>query len=165
MAISTYLKSLREKIGTTLLQIPAVTAVIRDDTGGILLQRSIHDEWSLPAGAIDLGESPAQAIVREVWEETGLKVRPIDVLGIFGGCNGFRHTYPNGDRVEYTCIVFVCNIVGGQLGGRDDETLELQYFNLEKMPKLAIEYPPSIFKPDASEVYFDWNERWLERMS
>ena len=105
MPISTYLRGLREKLGTTLLQIPAVAAIIHDEAGRILLQRSSHNEWSLPAGAIDLGESPAQAVVREVWEETGLKVRPVNAIGIFGGCNGFRHTYPNGDEVEYTCIV------------------------------------------------------------
>lgn len=165
MPISTYLRGLREKLGTTLLQIPAVAAIIHDEAGRILLQRSTHNEWSLPAGAIDLGESPAQAVVREVWEETGLKVRPVHVIGIFGGCNGYRHTYPNGDEVEYTCIVFACDAIGGELGGRDGETVELQYFDLEKMPKLAIDYPSSIFKLDSGKVYFDWNEQWLEKLS
>jgi hypothetical protein len=103
--------------------------------------------------------------VNQPGEETGLKVRPVDAIGIFGGCNGFRHTYPNGDEVEYTCIVFACDVIGGKLGGRDGETVELQYFNLEKMPKLAIEYPSSIFKLDLGKVYFDWNEQWLEKLS
>jgi 8-oxo-dGTP pyrophosphatase MutT (NUDIX family) len=152
MAISNYLQSLREKIGTTLLQLPSVAAVVHDEAGRILLQRSIHNEWSLPAGTIGLGESPAQALVREVWEETGLQVLPVKVLGIFGGYNGFRHTYPNGDEVEYTCIVFACNVVGGDLGGRGDETIKLQYFDFEKMPTLVIEYPASIFRSGSNEV-------------
>lgn len=163
MAISKYFKTLREKIGTMLLQVPGVAAVIHDETGKILLQKAINNPvWSLPAGAIEPGESPAEAMVREVWEETGLKVRPYRILGIFSGSNGFRYTYPNGDQVEYTCVVFECKVVAGKLSGQDDETAELQYFELEQMPELAIEYPKSILKPNTTDTYFEWDEKWLE---
>jgi ADP-ribose pyrophosphatase YjhB (NUDIX family) len=55
----------------------------------------------MPAGAIEPGENPAQAIVWEVREETGLKVKRERIVGVFGG-NGFRLEYSNGDQVEYT---------------------------------------------------------------
>ena len=59
--------------------------------GVSLLQRRNDDgSWSLPAGAIDPGEGPAQAVVREAYEETGLHVVPEKVAGVFGG-EGFRH--------------------------------------------------------------------------
>ena len=75
MAISDYLKDLRSKVGHQLLHIPSAAAIIRDEKNQILLQKTSEDNWSLPAGAIELGETPAFAIVREVWEETKLIVR------------------------------------------------------------------------------------------
>ena len=132
MPISDYLKNLRGKIGGELLLIPSVAAIIRDGQGRILLQGKAEDVWSLPAGAIEPGETPARAIVREVWEETGLKVRPVAIAGVFGGADGFRFTYANGDKVEYTVILFRCEKIGGKLGGRDDETKKLEFLRPQK---------------------------------
>ena len=82
MPISEYIKGLREKIGHDLVLNPGVAALIHDESGRVLLQRRSYDGlWSLPAGAVDPGESPAQAVVREVWEETGLKVVPVGLEG------------------------------------------------------------------------------------
>ncbi len=141
-------------IGTALLQVPSVAAVIRDESGRVLLQRRASDGgWSLPAGAIDPGESPAEAIVREVLEETGLNVVPDAVLGVFGG-ERYRHTYGNGDRVEYLVVVFACSVIGaspaeGTPAGLDGETLELRWFAPEGMPPLALPYPPALFRARA----------------
>jgi len=95
MGISTYLRDLRREVGTALALLPGVAAIIRDEHERVLLQRRSDDNtWSLPAGAIDPGEAPAQALIREVWEETGLRVVPRRILGVFGGSGGFRFTYP-----------------------------------------------------------------------
>jgi mutator protein MutT len=139
------MKSLRDRVGTRLLLMPGVSAVIRNEAGAILLHRREDDGgWSLPAGAVDPGESPAQSIVREVREETGLDVVPERILGVFGGLP-FRHTYPNGDEVEYTVIVFACRVVGGALEAQDGESLELRYFPPEELPPLEAPYPPELF--------------------
>ncbi len=157
MAISSYIRNLRDRIGTELLQVPSVAAIIRDGEGRILLQRRTSDgAWSLPAGAIDPGEAPAHAMAREVREETGLHVVPERVVGVFGG-EGFSHTYENGDRVEYLVVLFACRVVGGELGGEDDETAELRYFKPGEMPELASAYPRHLFADDAdSAPYFRW---------
>jgi 8-oxo-dGTP pyrophosphatase MutT (NUDIX family) len=157
--MSPCVRGLRGVIGTRLLLVPAVAALIRDDAGRILLQRRADDGcWNLPAGAVDPGESPADAVVREVREETGLAVRPVRVAGVFGGRGGFRHRYPNGDEVEFTAIVFECEAVGGALEPEDDETAELGWFRLDDRPALTIEYPlaemlaggPAVFPPPAA---------------
>jgi mutator protein MutT len=128
-----------------LLLLPGVSAVIRNEQGAILVQRREDDGgWSLPAGAIDPGESPAEALTREVKEETGLDVVPERLLGVFGGLP-FRHTYPNGDEVEYTVIVFACRVVGGELEAQDGESLELRYFPVEELPELEAPYPREMF--------------------
>ena len=88
--MSPYFRELRAKLGHGLLLLPGVAAVIRDGLGRLLLQeRSSGEGWSLPAGAIEPGETPEQAVRREVLEETRLIVVPTRLVGVFGG-EGFR---------------------------------------------------------------------------
>jgi len=155
MAISAYLKKLREHVGTDLLLTPAVGAVVRNDAGLILFQRRADDGgWSLPGGAMDPGETPTAAVVREVREETGLVVEPLGLLGVFGGV-GFRHRYPHGDLVEYLSVMFECKILGGSLGGEDDETMELRYFAASERPALNMDFPAELFTVRASTALFN----------
>jgi 8-oxo-dGTP pyrophosphatase MutT (NUDIX family) len=167
MPISSHFQQLRNKIGCDLLQIPGVAAVIHDRTGRILLQQNTgNNTWSLPAGSIEPGETPAQAVVREVWEETSLKVRPIKILGVFGGEN-FRYTYTNGDLVEYLVVLFRCEPIdiSDRLSGRDGETADLQYFHPADLPALPIEYPIDLLVDrELSQTHFDWNEVYLQHL-
>jgi 8-oxo-dGTP pyrophosphatase MutT (NUDIX family) len=159
------MRALRDAVGTELLLVPSVAAIVRDPNGRVLLQRRRDDgSWGLPAGAIDPGEAPARALVREVWEETGLIVAPERIAGVFGGADGFRFVYPNGDRIETTVVVFECRVLGGQLGGRDDETAELCYFAPDEMPGLAAGYPRVLFDTATiREAEFQWDPGWSER--
>ena len=65
--------------------IPCVGAVIRDDSGRLLLIKRGHEPnagmWSLPGGRIEPGETDAEALVREMREETGLEVEPGPLVG------------------------------------------------------------------------------------
>ena len=155
MGISAYLKNIRRRIGTELVLIPGVAAIIRDEAGRILFQRRAEDGlWSLPSGSIDPGETPAAAVIREVREETGLQVEPVAVVGVFGGLD-YRMQYANGDVAEYTVVVFECRVLGGTLGGLDDETLELRYCSAAERPKLDDPFPDAIFQPfDPQRVLF-----------
>lgn len=155
MPISPYLKNLREKVGNEILQIPSVAAIIRDESGKILLVKSSNsDVWGLPAGAVDLGETPAEAIMREVFEETNLRVLPVKIVGVFGG-EKFRYVYANGDAVEYFIVVFDCEITGGKLLNQDGEVSEFKYFAVEEMPQLAIPYPKIVFSRNGDETLFE----------
>lgn len=143
--MSPYLRRLRSKIGHDLLLLPSVAAVIKDIEGRILLQEKASGEgWSLPAGAIEPGETPEQAICREVREETGLLVEPREIVGVFGGSD-FRYTYPGGDEVEYTVVLFHCVPIGTSSESLDPETKGLRYFGEREMPRLALPYPSSAF--------------------
>ncbi len=164
MPISEYLAGVRKHVGHALLLMPGVAGVIRNDKGEILMQRRADDGWwGLPAGSVDPGEKPAQALAREVYEETGLRVRPTKLIGLFGGADGFRHTYPSGDIVEYMVAVFACEIVGGNLQINDDESLELKFFAQADLPPTKKNFPPEIFNPNCSpETMFHWDEDWLQ---
>jgi 8-oxo-dGTP pyrophosphatase MutT (NUDIX family) len=141
MSGESYMGTLRRKVGSDLILNPSVAAVIRDDAGRLLLQeKSSGEAWSLPAGGIEPGETPQEAIIREVREETGWDVRVEQILGVFGG-TAFRYTYPSGDRVEYVVTLFRCAIIGGDGVPTDSETRSMRYFSREDMPPLALPYP------------------------
>lgn len=151
MPISEYLRGLRALVGSRLLLLPGVAAIVRDaDDRVLFMRRTDNGQWGLPAGAIDPGETPAEAVAREVREETGLDVRPRRVAGIFGG-QGFRVRYENGDEAEYTVVVFDCEVVGGTLSPADGEALELRYFAPDDAPQLQVAYPRSILRPPGSD--------------
>ena len=141
MAASDYIIKIRSKIGHDLLLCPSVAAVILDDQKRLLLQeRSSGEGWSLPAGAIEPGENPEAAIVREVEEETALIVEPVRILGVFGG-KDFRYVYANGDQVEYTVVLFLCEVRGHSQQAVDAETKSLRYFSEHELPALVLPYP------------------------
>lgn len=162
MSKSSYQEEIRKKIGHDLLLMPGVAAVIRDGEGRILVQQTKKGEWNLPAGAVDPGEKAAQAIVREVFEETGLVVKPVSLIAVTGGAPEARKTYDNGDVVESTTTVFACEVLAGKLDPQDDETASLEYVAIDKLPPLPPEFKPEIFELKDSGAYFEWNDAWLK---
>jgi ADP-ribose pyrophosphatase YjhB (NUDIX family) len=141
--MSPYYRKLREKIGNDLLLTPGVAAVIHNSEGRLLLQEKAGGTWSLPAGAIEPGESPSDAVRREVREETGLIVEPSEILGVLGGPD-FRYVYANGHAVEYTIVLYQCSVTGDTGRIEDTETVSLEYFSKESAPDLALPYPKSL---------------------
>jgi NUDIX domain len=85
--VTDYVHRIRALVGSgELLQLPSASVAIRDVHGRVLLARhSEGDRWVLPGGAIEPGETPADAAVREAWEETGGLVRLTRLVGVFGG--------------------------------------------------------------------------------
>jgi 8-oxo-dGTP pyrophosphatase MutT (NUDIX family) len=139
--MSPYFKQLRARIGHDLLLMPGVAAAIHDAQGRLLLQeKSWGEGWSLPAGAIEPGESPEEAVRREVLEETGLVVVAKEIIGVLGG-RDFRYVYPNGDAVEYTVVLYRCVATGEASSPCDPETKSLRYFEMAEMPRLTLPYP------------------------
>ena len=127
MPISPYVARLRRHVGPDLLLLPSVMGVIYDEQSRVLLVRQTADGlWSTPGGVIEPDETPAAAVVREVEEETGLKVRIVRLLGVFGGPD-FVVSYPNGDRSQYLSAIFECAVLSGSLRPDGDETDDLTF--------------------------------------
>ena len=81
-----YLGQLRKLVGHRKLITPAASAVVRDDSGRVLLiRRRDNLEWAFPAGGMELDESVYDCVVREVKEETGLDVVSATLFAIYSG--------------------------------------------------------------------------------
>ena len=128
MPISPYLRDLRAHVGSMRLLLPSVSAHVFDDAGRLLLVRQREGGiWSTPGGLVEPDERPADAAVRETWEETGLVVRPERVLGVYGGPE-FIVRYPNGDEAQYVIAAFGCAVAGGRIRPDGDETVAVRYW-------------------------------------
>jgi len=138
MSPSDYVARLRQKIGHDLLVLPSVTGLVRDKEDRILLvKHSDAGSWVAPGGSIDPDESPADAVVREVLEETNIWVEPVRILGVYGGPD-FQVHYENGDRTSYVMTVFECRYYAGQLQPDGVETLECGYFSKDELELLNV---------------------------
>lgn len=106
--------------------VPAVTAFVTDDHHRLLLvHRRDNDRWALPGGAIELGESVAQAAIREVREETGIT---IEVTGMVGIYSDPRHiiAYDDGEVRQQFAICVRARPLGGILS-TDSESTEVRW--------------------------------------
>jgi 8-oxo-dGTP diphosphatase len=138
MGMSPYVRALRERVGTMRLVFPSVSGIVRDADGRVLLVRQTEgDVWSTPGGAIDPDEAPADAIVREMWEETGLVVTPRRILGVYGGEDFVVH-YANGDEAQYVSTVFECDVESGTPRADGDETADVRYWSRREAEALPL---------------------------
>jgi ADP-ribose pyrophosphatase YjhB (NUDIX family) len=142
MPASEYVRSLRAKLGHDLLQVPAVGVVTLDASRRVLLVRAKEDnKWTIPGGMIEPGESPSDAAVREMKEETGLDVELIRILGVFGGPL-WRVVYSNGDAISLVSTTFEARVIGGTMKPDLIEVLEARYFSEEET--FSIELKPTL---------------------
>jgi 8-oxo-dGTP pyrophosphatase MutT (NUDIX family) len=102
----------------------------------LLTQRTDNRRWCLPGGAMEAGESAAQACVREVREETGLEVRVTRLIGVYSNPDQLV-IYPDGNKAFFVVLSFEAEIIGGDLG-LSDETVAYGYFSLEEMESMPM---------------------------
>jgi len=121
----------------------AVAALV-EQGGQVLLVRRANDPlrglWTLPAGFVDAGEDPAQAAVRECWEETGLEVRITRLLDVV-----FGQEHPRG---AHFIIAYQAEVVSGQLRPADDAD-QVAFFPRSALPPLAFSATRRILGLDA----------------
>ncbi len=134
MAISPYIRHLRELIGNELLILPSVAVLPRDADGRVLLVRIVDTgQWATIGGAIEPDESPEHAALREAEEEAGVKLALGAVLGVAGGPE-FRITYPNGDETSHVSTIFDATIVAGTPTPDGDETSAAEWWSPDHLP-------------------------------
>jgi len=95
--------------------VPSVNVVVTNDAGEVLLiRRSDNDNWAVPGGAVDLGESVAQAAVRETQEESGIDCQITGVVGIYSDPKHVILYTSNGEVRQEFSILLTATATGGQ---------------------------------------------------
>lgn len=106
-----------------------VGAIVGNDDGELLLmQRADSGVWLYPTGWADVGYSPAEVAVKEVWEETGIKTEVVSMLGVYDGMRlGFT-------RIPLYSIVFHLRAIGGELKPHPLECADVGFFSEDNLP-------------------------------
>lgn len=140
MPIPEFVARLREHVGTDLLWLPGVAAVVvrPSPVGGadevLLVQRADTLAWTVVTGILDPVEEPAVGAVREVLEETGVVARAERLV--------WAHTtpvveYDNGDLSAFLSLCFRCSWVEGEPVVADDESVDARWFRLNDLPPMS----------------------------
>ena len=112
-------------------------ALIIEGSRILLVERGkepLKGYWSLPGGILEVGETLDQAIRREVLEETGLIIEPLEVVELF------ERIMPDTDgRIEYHYLLvdYLCQVKGGKLSAADDAG-RAEWFEREDLPGLKL---------------------------
>src|SRR6202521_760005 len=126
--VEEWLKMVGEGVAGYVTPKVAVGAVVGNDAGEVLLiQRADSGVWLYPTGWADVGYSPAEVVVKEVAEETGIEV---EVLGLLAVLDGMRM----GLRIPMYSLVWHCRAVGGDLLAHPLECSDVGWFAEDELP-------------------------------
>jgi ADP-ribose pyrophosphatase YjhB (NUDIX family) len=117
-----------ERIGRLgQLRLGCAAVLFDNESDNILLtRRSDNGQWCLPGGTFNPGESVAEGCEREVFEETGLQVKVLRLVGVYSNPDQLV-VYPDGNKVHVFVLCFEVRRIGGELG-LSDETTGAQFF-------------------------------------
>jgi mutator protein MutT len=114
-----------------------VGTVIVQGNRVVIVQRSrepLKGQWSIPGGALEVGETLRQCAAREALEETGLQVEAVDVLDVFDSI----YRDPDGRcRYHYVLIDFFCRVLGGELRAGADAA-QARWVTVEELKEFAV---------------------------
>ncbi|MBV6403115.1 MAG: hypothetical protein CNIPEHKO_03443 [Anaerolineales bacterium] len=125
------LESFSMQAGYITPKIDVRGAVIRENKI-LLIQEKADGKWAMPGGWADLGDAPASVAEREVWEESGYRVKAEKVVAVIDANRikpmEFYHAFK---------IIFLCRLIGGE-PQISHETLAVDFFELNNIPSLSI---------------------------
>lgn len=127
--VQEWMESVGEGVPGYVTPKVAVGAIVGDDEGRILLvQRADSGVWLYPTGWADIGYSPAEVALKEVFEETGIECEPVQLLGVIDGLRmGFT-------RFGMYMLLFHCRATGGELRHHPLETSNVGWFGRDELP-------------------------------
>ena len=124
--------------------VPSVNIVVVNDAGDILMiRRSDNENWAVPGGAIDLGESVTHAAIRETREESGIDCEITGLVGIYTDPKHIILYTSNGEARQEFSILLTANATGGQLT-ESDESSEVNWIKRDRLKNLKMDRSMSL---------------------
>ena len=119
--------------------VPSVNVVVVNDAGEVLMiRRSDNDNWAVPGGAIDLGESMVEAAIRETREESGIECRITGIVGIYTDPRHVILYTSNGEARQEFSIVLTASAVSGT-PTPSDESSEVAWVRREDLGSYSMD--------------------------
>lgn len=126
---------------------PAIAVLIFDQDGKVLLQkRSDVLKWGVPSGHVEPGETIEQAAIREVYEETGLRIKVARLIGVYSDPESQVFLYPDGRNVHFITSYFLATVTGGVLKADLVESMEVAFFSPQSLPVDLLTMNPNWLK-------------------
>ena len=119
--------------------VPSVNVVVVNDAGEMLMiRRTDNDNWAVPGGAIDLGESVAQAAIRETLEESGIECAITGVVGIYSDPRHVIFYTSNGEARQEFSIVLTARPLSGQ-PTPSNESSDVRWIPTSEIPNYTMD--------------------------
>lgn len=139
-----YISEIRKLVGHAPVMLCGGSVIVEDEKGRVLLQkRRDNGCWGYAGGAVEMDEAVEDAARRELFEETGLIADELQLIDAFSGPET-RFAYPNGDKVFFVDVVYLCTKYHGTLTAQPEEVEELRFFSADALPE---NLSPPIAKP------------------
>lgn len=140
--------------------IVGVGAVVVRHGAALIVKRAtepLRGQWSIPGGAVELGETLRAAVAREVLEETGLTIEVGTILDVFDSIHPAPdHAAPgHAPRFHYVLIDFLCRPIGGELRASSDAS-EARWATAEELPALGMSELTQQVICQALAQFVDW---------
>ena len=129
-----YMKSGKDCIG-----VGCGAIIINDRNEVLLVKRSKNsrvnpDVWSRPGGEVEFGESSAEAVEREVFEEVGIRIKAVRSLGFLDNISPDKKTH-------WISIGYLAEYVSGQIENKEpDKHDDIRWFPVDKLPENVTDY-------------------------
>ena len=100
----------RGALGLLTPSVAAAAAIFDSDGRALLTRRADNGRWCFPGGAAEIGESPSETAVRETFEETGLRVKPVALIGVYDS----RRVHRKARAFQHYSLLFAAERTGGE---------------------------------------------------
>lgn len=146
-----YIETLRGMVGNDPVILVKTTVLIINSQGEILLVRHVDNQWGIPGGHMELGETVEECAKREIKEEIGLKLNKLTLFGVFSGKELFTKLR-NGHEYYNVVIGYVCTDFEGELRPDGTEVLEARFYRPDQLPDNTDPYIQLKIKENAGRI-------------
>lgn len=135
VAIEHVVQLFPDEIGYRTPKVDIRAIVFRGSDELLMVQEKIdNNRWTVPGGWADIGYTPFEVAEKEVWEETGLKVKATRLLAVFD-----KKMHPHPYQPWYVYKFFIlCEVTGGELLAQTNETTGIAWIHKKELPNLSL---------------------------